>query len=295
MSIRDRLRLVFHREPTPPSSDEPAPFQAAPEIEFIAYAEDCRLFGHTRLDADRLTDMLNAHAEVELIDVAMEALVDGRVVEVRSMVVARDDLLVVQAAGPRGAKERRQRTRPHPVAVQSGPYLVRGQLHALPTADPFVALRRRPPMVPLTEGSIAYTVGDQSVIRRTDTIIINRTAMDWIVPATDDEVRFPDLPAKSGILVKDFTGLIYELSGASATPATDADADPAAEPAAAAGAAPAEPAVVIDEAPAQPTKGATARRSRRAGSTLGTAEVPPHEPRRRTRRGPPPEAIRKAG
>jgi hypothetical protein len=212
MSIRDRLRLVFRREPaSSPDGSDPAPYHSIPEIEFVAYAEDCRLFGHTRLDSARLTDMLDAHTEIELIDVAMEALVDGRIVEVPSMIVARDDLLVVQATGPRGARERRRRTRPHPVAVQTGPYLVRGQLHAPPTADPFAGLRRRSPMVPLTEGSIAYTVGDQTLIRRSDAIIVNRMVMDWIVPATEEDVRVPQLPAAKGILVKDFTGAIYHL------------------------------------------------------------------------------------
>ena len=213
MSIRERLRLVFRgADVEAPTTDEPAvPSAPTTELEVVAYAEDCRLFGHLALSAARLTDMLNEADEIELVDVAVEALADGRIVEMRSMVVRRDELLVVQATGPRGARERRQRTRPHPVAFKTGPYLVRGLLHALPTADPFVALRRRPPMVPLTDGSISYTVAGSTVVRRADTIIVNRAVIDWVTPGTDDEVAGPELPAlpaAKGILLKDFTGEI---------------------------------------------------------------------------------------
>jgi hypothetical protein len=169
--------------------------------------------------------MLNEADEIELVDVAVEALADGRIVEMRSMVVRRDELLVVQATGPRGARERRQRTRPQPVAVKTGPYIVRGPLHALPTADPFVAFRRRPPMVPLTDGSISYAVGGSTVVRNADTIIVNRTVIDWVAPVADepDETPvLPPLPAAKGILLKDFTGEIHPQpheDGAAATPA----------------------------------------------------------------------------
>jgi hypothetical protein len=184
--------------------------------------------------------------------------------------VRRDELLVVQATGPRGARERRQRTRPHPVAVKIGPYLVRGLLHALPTADPFVALRRRPPMVPLTDGSISYTVAGSTVVRRADTIIVNRAVIDWVTPGTDDDVAGPELPAlpaAKGILLKDFTGEIHPMphddvvatpiavaADVEAVPSTEADADPTLD---------GEP-VAAPAMDAEPAKTRPVRRSRRA-------------------------------
>ena len=210
-SIRDRLRLVFRRDrATEHGQPTPEPYRHAPEVEFVAYAEDCRLYGHVRLDAERLTDLLNEHEQIELVDVAMEGL-DGRIVEVRTIVVSRDELLAVHATGPRGIRNRRLRTRPHPVAVQTGPFHVRGHLHAMPTADPFAALRRRPPFVPLTDGSIAYTVAGAPVLRRSETIIVNRELWDWIAPATDEEIEFPELPVSHdrSPMLKDFTGNIH--------------------------------------------------------------------------------------
>ena len=117
--------------------------------------------------------------------------------------------LVVQATGPRGDRERRQRTRPHPVVARTGPYVVRGHLHALPTADPYAVLRRRPPMVPLTEGSITYRVAGTEHTRHADTIIVNRLALDWLAPSEDESVDLPRLPVVTGLLVKDFTGAIH--------------------------------------------------------------------------------------
>lgn len=228
MSIRDRLRLVFRRD-RPVERDEPAPepYRHAPEVEFVAYAEDCRLYGHVRLHTERLTDLLNEHEQIELVDVAMEGL-DGRIFEVRTIVVSRDELLAVHASGPRGVRNRRLRTRPHPVAVQTGPFHVRGHLHAMPTADPFAALRRRPPFVPLTDGSIAYSLAGVPVLRRSETIIVNRELWDWIAPATDEEIEFPELPVTQdrSPMLKDFTGNIHvepvipidEPAGADGTP-----------------------------------------------------------------------------
>ena len=79
MSIRERLRLVFRgADVEAPTTDDPAlPSAPTTELEVVAYAEDCRLFGHLALSAARLTDMLNEADEIELVDVAVEALADG--------------------------------------------------------------------------------------------------------------------------------------------------------------------------------------------------------------------------
>ena len=69
-----RLRLVLHREPEPlalSARTAPSPTESAlgPPVEFIAYAEDCLLSGYVRLGADRLTDLLDQHEELQLVDV----------------------------------------------------------------------------------------------------------------------------------------------------------------------------------------------------------------------------------
>ncbi len=203
------LRLVFRSrasadvEPAEPVDDRP------PEIEFVAYAEDCILSGHVRLAADRLSDLVNDHAELELIDVLVADLAGGAGFEVHQLHIKRDEILILHATGPRGRVDRRQRTRQHPIVAKLGPYEVRGYIHALPGSDPIDGLRRRRPIVALTDALITFTVGQESVSRRVSTVLINRELADWIVdgPNEDDELAGLEMPVDTtGPLLKDFTG-----------------------------------------------------------------------------------------
>ncbi len=211
--IGGRLRIRFGSRPTDtlpealPVATQPLP----PELEFLAYAEDCILAGWIRLTTERLTDLLNAHDEYELIDVRAEGFDTAPTVEVRNVVVPRSELSLVHAVGPRGPRDRRLRTRQHPIAMQVGRYQVRGYLHALPGADPVHSFQRRRPMVPLTDASIEYSNGGTIQRRSAATVIVNRHLVDWIAQVLDEEVEYPEMPlatGASGPLLKDFTGRI---------------------------------------------------------------------------------------
>ncbi len=215
-----RRRLWLPEQPPVPAAPaptpEPAPL-ALPEVEFAGYAEDCRIFGFLRLDAERLSDALNSHAEVALVDALLVALDDSRAIPAGTLLVARDELLAVRASGPRGNPGRRGRTRPYPVTLQSGPYLVHGYLHGPPGGDAIRQLRRRLPMVALTEAWIAYPSAGQDHRARVGTLIINHELLDWIRPALDEEVTLPSLPMEPAVdpRAKDLTGYIWtgRLSG----------------------------------------------------------------------------------
>ncbi len=219
-SVGRVLRLVLNRRTQSTPVVEEAPQEPVyPEVEFAAYAEDCRLFGRIRLEAERLSDMLNAHDELVLVDVLVESLADGTTYEAKEFSVSRDDLLAVEALGPRGNAHRRMRARPHPLAVKLGPYQVRGYVHVTPGADVLNAVRRRKPMVPLTEASITYLSGGVVQRNARRSLIINRECADWLAVVDDESVEFPELPLPiaPGSLVKDFTGQILtfgDLQGA---------------------------------------------------------------------------------
>jgi hypothetical protein len=207
-SLGRRLRIVMGLPVVePPGEAAVVAPPLPPEVEFIAYAEDCLLRGHIRMDAARLSDLLNDHDEYQLDDVQVEAVVGERVIEIKDVVVRRDELLVVHALGPRGERTRRIRTRQHPLAMQVGPYHVRGHLHALPGSDPVASFRRRKPMVPLTDAWIEYEQGGTRERRRVTTLVVNRQQVEWLAEARDDEVEMPDLlpNVPGGPLVKDFT------------------------------------------------------------------------------------------
>lgn len=214
-SLGRRLRFVFGRTAGPAEVvDEQPQDRARPtqQVEFVAYGEDCLLSGMVRMETDRLTDMLNDHDEYLLVDVLVESLTEERAVEVKEVLVRRDELLLIHATGPRGDQDRRHRTRSHPVAIQMGPYHIRGYLHALPGADPVQSIRRRKPMVPLTDAWIEFPSATGRQRRRVGAVVVNREQIDWIVPAVDDEVEMPDLPLSTdrGPLLKDFTGRLFE-------------------------------------------------------------------------------------
>jgi hypothetical protein len=185
---RRRLLVAFQR-PGPEAADPdngPGPAVSShPLVDFVAYAQDCVLSGRVRLSADRMTDLLNEHEEVRLVDVMVQRLEDAGAVEALEVMIRRDEILFVHAAGPRGEAARRRRTLIHPLEMQLGPYRVRGFLHALPGSPPLVALRHRLPMVPLTDAWVEYDDGVQHHQHHVGAIVVNRERIDWIGPAMD--------------------------------------------------------------------------------------------------------------
>lgn len=209
VQIKRRLRVVLTRHGDEPAAPPlPPVVPHVPEIEFMAYAEDCVLSGYVRLDADRLSDLLNAHDEYELIDVCAMDLETGALRETPAILVDRDELMLVHATGPRGVAGRRIRTRQHPVALTVGPYSIRGYLHCPPGADPIASFRRRRPMVAMTDAWIEYSIDGAFQRRRVSTVVVNRKMVDWIVEVVDEAVEMPDIPVQShgGIQAKDLTG-----------------------------------------------------------------------------------------
>jgi hypothetical protein len=195
-------------------SEEPRPVQAAPTklVEVVVYAEDCILSARVGLTADRLSDMLNDTEIVDLTNVLVEALQDENPFEVRDLQVSREEILLVHAGGPRGDPGRRHRTRQHPIVAKAGPYVVRGYLHSLPGTDAIASLRRRKPMIALTDAVIEYTIRSNPHERRAAVLILNQEGTDWVVEGHEAEVVMPELPVDTtGSLLKDFTGEIFEL------------------------------------------------------------------------------------
>lgn len=199
MTGRLRKRLLHIRTPSVP--EPPAgnvdDTTSAPEVEFVGYTEECLILGRIRLEGDRLSDLLNAQEEYLLRDVVVESLVDGRTTELGDVPIARDVLIAVQAAGPRGDPARRTRTLAHPVAVQCGAFSIRGYLHTLPGTEPLASALRRPPMIPLTDAWLEHSVAGVSRYSPLGTIVVNRNMADWITLIAEAEVRISAAEAEA--------------------------------------------------------------------------------------------------
>ncbi len=179
------LHLVL--QPTPEEVFEPDSASELPLVRFIAYVHHNQVFGWVRLRADRLTDLLNAHAELHLADVEIQSFVDGIERSFEEVVIQRSELVAVHATGPRGDSSRRLETQAHPLVIQAGNYVIWGQLHADPGADPIAGLRDRGAMLPLTEAWIEYWSGGARRYRSGGTIIVNREKADWIRLASRED------------------------------------------------------------------------------------------------------------
>ncbi len=163
------------------------------QIPFTAYADDCTVTGEMALTSDRLSDFLAATEEFEVDAPAFRALDDGRLVEMPSAPILRDDLCVVAASGPRGRPERRLWTRQYPVRARIGPYVVLGYLHAPPTIDPLRTTDRRP-IVALTSSTVEYAMGGELRREQADAVLVNRAKIDVLESATDADLGIVPAP-----------------------------------------------------------------------------------------------------
>lgn len=180
------LQLILRR--TPEEVSEAGAVADAFLVRFAAYGAHQRIFGWVRLKADRLTDLLNAHQELQLVNVELKTFANGLTGTVDEVVIRRRDLIAVQASLPRGIARQRRLTRLHPIAIQFGGYLVSGYLHVPHGADPIETARTRPPMIPLTDALLEYWVKGKREHQSTGTIIVNRDASDWIRLVTHDDL-----------------------------------------------------------------------------------------------------------
>jgi hypothetical protein len=206
--LRGNLRVFLRLSPVAGPEDAPSGPPRVPLVGLTVYTGDSLASGYLPLTAGRVTDLMNEHEGFEFVDTYLESLEDRHGLSLHTIAIARDEILVVGVAGPRGDPARRTRTRPIAVELRLGPYDVRGNIHVVPGTDPIISFRSRRAMVPLTEATIEWETPAGRKIARWGAVVVNRLLTDWIAPARRD-VRPPDLqlvPELDGSgLAKDFT------------------------------------------------------------------------------------------
>ena len=144
------------------------------EIDFVGFAEDCRVEGKVDLEDARLADLLNRRPTIVVHDVKLVSTLDGHTQEFEQLEIERDELDIVVASGPRGDPKRRLATRPTGVTMRLGPYCAEGFMHAPPTANPVRDIAHRPTMVALTDAVLEYRFCDKPVSEWFRTLLVNR-------------------------------------------------------------------------------------------------------------------------
>ena len=164
--------MVFQAGPHAADAGRSTPEASpVPIVELTVFAGDSVAFGRLSLTADRVTDLMNDSTEFEFVDTYLQSLNDSHGLLVRTVVVAREEILAVAVAGPRGDPTRRIRTRPIPVELRVGRYDVSGNIHVIPGTDPIIGFRRRRVMVPLTEATIEFDSPDGRKLFRFETLL----------------------------------------------------------------------------------------------------------------------------
>jgi hypothetical protein len=186
------------RQPASDAAEPGVDGEGLPEIAFVAYTSDERLSGRLRLEASRLSDMLNDHDEYLLVDALAERLPKGGSLVVSEILVRRGELPLVHAFGPRGDRTQRIPTQRHRIVLRAGRYLVSGRLHSGHGEDPLASLRARRPMVPLTDATIEFRRGTEVIQEPTGTIVVNREHVDWVREGwpQPDGAEVPWVPAR---------------------------------------------------------------------------------------------------
>ena len=166
-------------------------------MEFRAYAPDCVAAASFDPGEVRLNDAINRRPSIVVRDAILTSLEDGHAVTRPLLELTTEDLCAVVAAGTRGREDRRIRTRQEPVAVEIGPYMVHGFLHAPPTANALGGLGRRPVMVAITEATIAYLRAGELVTETIDTLLVNRVLAQTFSPWVPLALSFDAQPVYS--------------------------------------------------------------------------------------------------
>jgi hypothetical protein len=144
------------------------------QIDFVGFADDCRVEGKVDLDDARLADLLNSRRSILVHDVKLVSTLDGHTQEFEELEIERDELDIVVASGPRGDPKRRLATKPNGVTMKLGPYCAEGFMHAPPTANPVRGINRRPTMVAITDAVLEYQFCDEPVSEWFRTLLVNR-------------------------------------------------------------------------------------------------------------------------
>ena len=153
---------------------EPAGDDMGTDIDFVGFAEDCRVEGRVDLEDSRLADLLNRHPTITIHDVTLVSTRDGHTQEFDKLEISRDELDIVVASGPRGDPKRRLATKPNGVSVRLGPYSAEGFIHAPPTANPVRAFAGKPTMVAITDAVLQYEFCSEPVSQWFRTLLVNR-------------------------------------------------------------------------------------------------------------------------
>lgn len=168
------------------------------------YAADSILTARLLIAQDRVSEFLATSAPVDLRQVRITSLDDGRRMALDALEVDRKEILMAVADNVRGKASRRVATVQRPALAQVGPYRIAGRVHGPPSTDPLELARRRP-WIAITNAIVWYTANGSAVSVHHGAVLVNLAQLGSLVA---DEDGFHDetpkgAPATAGAVAAD--------------------------------------------------------------------------------------------
>jgi hypothetical protein len=147
-------------------------------IQFLGFAGDCTIHGHVDIDGGRLSDALNRSADIVVHDATLRSLDTGQQAAASDVAISMDDLFLVEADAPGGDEQRRIKTVRQLMRVEAGPYVVYGEMHALPGIGALRTFHSRRGLVPLTACHIMFFRGSRLEVIEASFALVNTRLVD---------------------------------------------------------------------------------------------------------------------
>jgi hypothetical protein len=158
-------------------------------IDFMGFAGDCTVKGQIELADGRLSDALNRADGLLVHEAVLSSLEREQVMSAPELPVPLDDLFVVQAAAPAGEQQRRVKTVRELLRIEAGPYVIYGEMHALPGIDAVRTFQSRRGMVPMTRCHILFARAGRVEDIEADFALVNTRLVDEVKRATPDQIH----------------------------------------------------------------------------------------------------------
>lgn len=156
------------------------------------YAADSILTARLLIAQDRVSEFLVTATPVDLRQVRITSLDDGRRMALDALDVDRREILMAVADNVRGKASRRVATVQRPALAQVGPYRIAGRVHGPPSTDP-IELARRRPWIAITNAIVWYTANGSAVKVHHGAVLVNLAHLGSLVA---DEDGFHDEAAR---------------------------------------------------------------------------------------------------
>jgi hypothetical protein len=168
-------------------------------VDFFGLSGDCTVHGQIELTAARLSESLGRASTIVVYGAVLRSLDEPNELLAGDQAVDFDDLFAIAATGPAGEEQRRVRTVREVLRVEAGPYVIYGEMHALPGVGGMRAFNARRGLVPMTRCQALFERSGQMELVEAPFMLINSRLVDHVEQATLEQCM-EEMESRAGSL-----------------------------------------------------------------------------------------------